>query len=289
MSFGIALSAYPTSYPFENESFVPADVVPGTPDFSFDDATDPGGYTYRGSWKMEVFGGAITDDDMPYVSHHNGFTMWLMVKVYGAPPVLPDSNWNCTLKGTVYAEADFTGVVDGNTICNVGACCTGLIGKPKYGDDQMTWHAWANDRSASGMCGPLETEDLYCVVVGGHFHANCISYNTAADQRLWVVPCYDNIVRYWLTCAVYKQSYAFTYSDGMQDTPTYTDGLSLDQLMGFDGCFTYHDKICNPYSYFFPGSTGTDSGSQAADTDASSPASTVHFLTLIFAVVAYTM
>jgi len=255
---------------------------PGMPDFSFDNDADPGGYIYWGLHELTIFGGTITEDDMPYCAHSNKSTMWLLVKVYGTPPILPLQSWNCTAKDLVLAAKDFTGLINNVKICNVGECCSGLYDKPKYGDDQLAWHSWANDRAASGLCDAPQTEEMYCISVGGHFHTNCYEYYPTPDTRLWNWPCYDNAILYWMTCAVFRQAYAFQYAIGSQDSPIHQNSLSNEEGLTFDGMFSLHDRVCNPYSYYFPdtagGGGGGDGGKDSKDSKDSSPAAFSSFV-----------
>jgi len=270
---GVVFGAYPSTYPFENESFVPVEVPASTPDFSFNADTDPGGYIYRGNIAMEIFGGTLTDDDIPYCNHSNQYSMWLMVMVYGTPPVLPFQTWNCTTSGLTFVDSDFTGIVNNEKICNVGSCCTAMMGLPKFGSDQMTWHSWADDRAAANLCDVPQTEALYCVLVGGHYQANCYEYYPGPSDRIYMQVCFDNIIHYWLTCTVFKSAYAFSYVAGSQDTPIYQAKLSPEESMSFDAVFTLADRLCHPYSYFFPETLQGQSASSAATSSTSSDTS----------------
>jgi len=281
-SVSCVLAAYPTTYPFESEEYVPSSFPASTPDWSFE-PTDPGGYTYYGHIEQTMIGGDITDDNFPFVHHFNGFTMNLLVVIYGAPPVLPLSNWNCTTKGTIFLDSDFTGEIDGNTYCEIGSCCTDLIGVPKYGEDQMTWHTWSNERSASGLCGVVQTEALYCMFVGGHHHLNCQEFAVSPTERLVdIFPCYDNAIKYWLTCAVFKSVYVFQYIIGAQEPATYTEGMAVDEQMAMDGLFIYPDRVCNPYSYYHPAAASSTTGTTGS-TSSTSPAFLTSILSVLFA------
>jgi len=253
---GVALGAdvFPITWPFENESFTPDDPNAGTPDFSFAPETDPGGYVYRGNWKLEVLGGTVTD--MPHCAHMTQFSMWALVQVYGAPPQLPANSWNCTAKDLAFTEADFTGEVNSVKYCNVGECCKDLLGLGKYGDDQMSWHSWASDRAASGLCDAIAFEKQYCIEVGGHFQTNCYEYFTTPTERIYTMLCIDHFVRYWLNCPVFKQAYSYTYADGAQDSSTYQKDCTISQAMTADTNFLNHDRICEPYSYYYPDDAG---------------------------------
>jgi len=284
----VVAGAYPTSYPFENENIEVADILVETPSFTFEDATDPGGYCYYGVWALTLLGGDLTEDNFPMCWHNTGSIMWVMVKIYGAPPLMPQDTWNCTRNELVFADQDFTGEVDGSKYCDQGECCSHLIGKPKYGDDQMAWHSWANDRSSSGLCQPLGTEVMYCLSVGGHYHLNCLGYLIGPNERLVDHPCFDSFIRYWRDCAVFRQAYAPNYSMGLQEPVSYMDRMSVDEMMTWDGSMLYPDRVCHPYSYYFPseGSTGTESssgtGSATSAEDSESPAFYMTMIACLF-------
>jgi len=276
-----AVASYPASYPFENESYVPADVPAGTPNYAYDD-TDTGGYVYTGAFTLSLFDGTLTDDDFPYWPHQNGFAWYNLVSQYAAPPILPASVFNCSLNDLFFKPADYTGMVNGKKVCNTGECCEYLMGQPKFGDDQLSWHDWFDQRVAAGMCD-LISEDIYCVMVGGHFHLNCMQYYLAPTERLVkVLACYDSWTLYYLTCPVYKQAYTYMI---VLEPDQFMDSLSAEENIITDcGAFA-QDRLCHPYSYYYPQTT-SDSESETDSSKTSSTASSDSSAAASLAVVA---
>jgi len=268
LGLAVVSAAYPTTYPFENEAYVPPEMISGTPNFTYDN-TDTGGYVYYGMYKMKAFDGLLTDDDFPYFPHANGYAYYCLVIVYGAPPALPISVWNCS--SLTFADSDFTGSINGQSVCNVGECCKHIIGKPKFGDDQMDWHTWLEDRAAAAMCDDIvETE--YCILTGGHYQTNCLQYYLAPTDRLVMLPCFDHHMLYWLSCSVFKQSYTVML---LHEPASYTDGLSNEDSIVSDVATSLGDHVCNPYSYYYPSSTSSNSSpsSESASVSASDDSS----------------
>jgi len=255
-------ASWPTTYPFENEQVVPVEVPAGTPSWTYEPGSDTGGYMYYGAYTMSVYeNGILTDDDMPYCTHMNRGTEYVLVVAYGAPPQLPLSVWNCS--SMVFTDADFTGLLSGAPVCNVGSCCVELIGKPKFSDDQMDYHTAMNDRLASAMCGDLP-EQTYCIFVGGHFENNCIDYVLSAVERLVTFPCFDDWIVYHLSCPVYKQAYTMFLADTEPDS--YFNTLSIEEVQVIDVICFLGDHVCHPHSYYNP-SAAVTSASSASTTD----------------------
>jgi len=268
-------NGYPKSYPFENENWdVPAIVPVEAPNLTLDPETDTGGYIYWFVVALGKFDGYVQDKDMPYCDQFNGFCMYNLVNTYFVPPVLPLVVWNCTSRLNYFANTDFTGQAAGQKICDVGSCCSEYIGNPKYSVDQMDWHSWLDDRAGAALCGDIKVEDNYCIFVGGDFQMNCIEYHLSALDRLVVTACFDTFVRYYMDCSVFLSVYT---PASIKEPPAYMAGMSNAETLVHDSVSFLQDKICHPYSYYYPSEAkgGDKTGDDDDDDDSASAAFTV--------------
>jgi hypothetical protein len=266
-----AFSAYPTTYPFENESYIPPPLVPSTPDYTFNPDTDPGGYAYRGV-TLWVFDGVLTDDDFPYIPHNSGFSQYVLVNSYSAPPVLQSDVWNCSGKGIVFEKSDFLGVANNEEVCTPGSCCSDIIGLPKFGEDQHEQHDWFNGRAASGLCD-VAPEEVYCIQVGGHFQVNCFSYWVHPTELPAPLICFDSFVVFHLNCNVFKTTYPMILP---WDPPVYYDLMTMEETIVNDAAVFIPDRVCHPYSYYHPNTASTSGSSSASDSGSDESSSTVY-------------
>lgn len=248
-----ASAAYPTTYPFENEAYVPENLPASTPSLTYDD-TDVGGYFFTYHYNGDLHQGTA---EMPYAFTANGCWAYGFVKNFGAPPVLSVSTWNCSLKGIFFGDDDFTGLVNGDKVCDVGSCCSEYVGKVKYSDDQMDWHTWLNDKSAAGLCGDVP-EAEYCIYVAGNFNVNCFEYILSVTERLVTFPCHDNANLFWLSCQVFK---SMGWNIYYVEPPIYEDLMTVEQSFTSQAMVLQPDRVCHPYSYYNPASSASSASS----------------------------
>lgn len=256
----VVFGASPATYPYENESFVPVDMVASTPSYTFDDK-DVGGYMYTHTLNF-----VIKDEDIPFCFMRTGMAQYLIVNKFGAPPHYGTSqtaSWNCTAKGLKFASADFTGTIAGNSVCTAGECCSFVYDIFKFGDDQLTWHSWLDDRSDAGLCEAIN-ENTYCLLSGGDTALNCMEVFVAPETRLAVWTCPQSVVLYMMSCKVFKTEYTRIY---LTEPPMYVDSSSIAENMANDAFSKAQDKMCHPHSYFFPEDTASK---LAGDDDSSS-------------------
>jgi hypothetical protein len=274
---GSVHASYPSTYPFQNEEMVPPALNEATPSYSFDES-DTGGYIYTYHTNRD-----LNNDVYPFAFTGRDGWMYGFVHVFGAPPLLPDSLWNCSAKDDVgpFADADFTGKSGKQTVCKSENCCKSLIdsGLPKYGNDQMDWAAWLTDKVDTGLCGDIEIEEQYCIFTAGHMNTNCFEYipEPASGARPLTFPCHDVAVGYWLSCPAYKQG-GFEYYD--LEPKNYDDNLTVEQYVVLNSVWLQPDRICHPKSYYIPSSPGP--GSESDDDDDDSSASKINLLLLAF-------
>jgi len=261
-------ASYPSTYPFENEAFVPVNTLAATPNLAYDDS-DEGGYIYHYYARAEF---TLTQDDFEsptlFGEDYNGWSptqsgaiRFLLVVHFGAPPDLAASVWNCTLVG-VFSEEAFTGKVNGQTVCNVGECCAGIMGLPKYSDDQLDWHTTIDARTAAGMCGDME-EEMYCVAVGGDFQSNCIEYYLSPSERLFTFICNDSYSLYFLSCPVFLTAFTPVYA--AFEPAVYYNACSQEEYISSDAQYFAGDRVCHPYSYYHPESIVASASLSASD------------------------
>jgi hypothetical protein len=208
----------------------------------------------------------------------SSFYEFSMVANWGIPPTLPFQNWNCTGRdGGVYAASDYTGVVTGKsgeqTLCQVGECCKDWYGLDKWSDDAMSYHEWLNNLASFGLCEDT-IEPIYCQLVDNHYRSNCYELRPTPTTRAVSYGCPDAHMNYWLSCSVYKTVEMF---HGYKMEPQhYMDSETHEQKMLQEVAFQASDKVCNPYSYYFPDtavdSTSTSAASEGSDGSASASA-----------------
>jgi hypothetical protein len=267
------LSSYaaPTTFPYENEVYVPPNLHAATPDYSYEES-DPGGYHYALIWFLD-----LNTAEMPFCAMTTGCNQYTLVATYKLPPILPFDVFNCSANGLIFEEADFAGTVTGTssqTICNVGECCAGYIGLSKFSDDQPEWHNWLNTLASTGLCGDLQTEAMYCAFTNGHMQGNCFTRYATPTERILTLPCPDSYYKYWLdSCPVYKN---VPVNYGLQpEPPVYIADCDLEEAVLVELSTEENDHICHPWSYYFPDEAKNGSGSGSSDDDDDDSSATV--------------
>lgn len=280
-------AAYPSTYPFENESYVPPAMLASEPSETYDD-TDTGGYIYTYAHTK-----TLTEDDLPYAPIGAGMGKFMLVVAYGAPPELPASSWNCTAKELLpLSDADFTGVINSQTVCAVGSCCEEFFGLPRFSENQMEWHSMVADRATGALCEDIQTE-VYCTFVLAASTVNCVEYFPGVTERPVVVVCADNYALYYFTCPIYLQQYNAIW---VMEPPLYVDQLTQELFILSEAFALGMDRICHPYSYYHPESlspssttssttsSSASSGSESTSTESSGAKILTLFSLLVFSV-----
>jgi len=283
-------ASYPTTYPFENEVYVPEKLPASTPSLTFDDL-DVGGYIYTYSYTLQL------DEVWPeYDAAGFGFCwsmtgdkQFILVNFYKIGAFLPEDNWNCTKKGNYFVASDYTGDVNGFQVCEVGNCCQQFYGTPKYTADQPTDHELLNKVISSNVCDASSMlEDLYCVQVSGHSQMNCIEQYVSATDRLFMIACHDIHVAYWMSCPVIKNVGLVILTF---EPPLYYSLCTPEQLTSVEAVVFNVDRICRPYSYYSPAETGSstvNSGSASSSASVQSTTSTTSGALLSGVIVSFT-
>lgn len=265
----VAGSGYPSTYPFENnvEENVPVALPAATPNYEFTHDTDPGGYIYLSTLcDLNSHDFAVR----PYsMCSDCGVSMAHLVFTFSLPPVLPMQTWNCTASGFTFSASDFYGEVGGMQIeCAQGGCCSDFVGKPAYTLDPVSFHEKWNKYIQIGSCTTSLPEAFYCAEIA--YDWVCFDRYVSAAERTHVEACYDLAYVYFRSCPVFR-SIGVNSENEAYETKLYLANLSPDESFVVYGVHTYNDRVCHPYSYYFPAAaddTDTDANN-SADIDVS--------------------
>merc|ERR1711865_302424 len=248
-----AKASYPSAYPFEMESVVPPAPLSATPSWAADDA-DPGGYTYTFNYmRTELTGDGRGDghnDDFCFAA--SGMLVHYLQAKASAPPVLDATVWNCTRRGHIISADTFWGTLGDAKICEVGECCKHLYGFPTYFSAEPMANFNEHDGTvyAAGMCAEPYSEELYCTKQDNGLRYACFEQFLTDTERLHTFPCHDMFYNYLINCKLYAQTgYA---EDTFAEPESYTTSSSPDQLNAWTTVYMIPDKVCTPYSYFYP-------------------------------------
>lgn len=268
-----AEAAYPSSYPFENESVIPPGPIASTPSYSYDEE-DAGGYVYTYGYTRE-----LTDEMIPFSfanggkeeAHVGGVIQYFMAFFQGAPAISPVGWWNCSSRWNpetglffIIESGKFINTVAGIKMCEEGECCKHLYGFPTFfgyapREDDYTREA---EFFEGGMCDDIFSYEVYCHLFDGGLDFACYDVNLSASDRLVVNACFDNYFRYLMQCKLYVTT--GMKWDPAYDPESYTDSMSAEELNSWSALTTgRYDKVCNPYSYYHPESAA-GSGSQSS-------------------------
>jgi hypothetical protein len=277
LAAGYATAAYPSTYPFENESLVPAAPREATPSWTFDDA-DAGGYVYTFMYKY-----VVTEEEIPkFCFLGNGAWAHQLVVRSEVAPLHPYTIFNCTEKNYILGDYSFLGEVAGQKICEQGECC-----KEYY--DTVTY--WALDEPyipyyeavasvyEDGACTEMFGEEVYCPWMSSGQQWGCIEQFVSLTDRMVLYPCYDSFYNFFMGCQLYKVSGYMWRSEN--EPAQYVEDSSAEETNAGNSVYFCPDHVCRPYSYYYPeyaksdsSSVGSGSGSKQSE---ESPAS---YLTL---------
>lgn len=260
-----AEAAYPTTFPFENEKLQVAVPLASTPSYKFDE-DDPGGYFYT-----HVIEKVLDEADIEagYCTSSSGALMFAYAS-FNYPPVLNKIIYNCTRgENEKIMDKQFLGQVGTDKICEVNNCCKDLIGLPGTSlvsePKVQTYSTWSEIKS-SGSCPEAMSEEMYCTIFSYGLSKTCMEQWVSVTDRLFVFPCYDTFVNYIQSCKLYKLT---GYYLPMYEPEDYWSKQSGEQNTAVTGLWDMGDKVCRPYSYFYPefalADSSSDSGSESED------------------------
>lgn len=259
--------SYPAEYPFENELTAPPAPRAQTPSYTFTDG-DVGGYIYTYAYMRSEI------KDFPFSFHYNShFNCWGLVNLHDAPivngyPLRDVQVYNCTAKGDAFllSEETFPGIFKGETVCEKGECCNQWYGTYGFwgGDAPDTWMLDKTETEYdTGTCSDGITEPMYCLMGEWWSHAGCIEAFVSESERVnsRVVPCYDISVHWYFSCPVYKVA-GIIFDD--REPAVYNEESSPEENTAHSSFWHTQDKVCHPYSYYFPDFAKTSSTSTAS-------------------------
>jgi hypothetical protein len=275
---GFSAASYPAAYPFENESNVPPAPLEATPSWTFDDA-DPGGYMYSFAFMFD-----ITDEMFPFSYGTTGFFSHTNVVRSDLPPIEDISRWNCSAMGNELGPYSYFGVVSDVTICEEGECCKGSWGASALFDVSSPYAPYYDDISKvedDGGCPEMFDEHVYCTFMAAYHPWGCTNQFVSTSEREFVYPCYDSIYNHYSSCTLYKN--VGTMWRPSIEPEAYIAQSSAEQINAVNGLFWVPDRVCHPYSYFYPDTAKTSSSgsegsvSETAESSADSESSAVGF------------
>lgn len=235
---------YPSTYPFENEREPPPTLRPSTPSYTFDES-DEGGYNYAHGETLE-----LVEDMLPFCWAISGIEMWFFTS-QGIPPVIPSTSWfNCTASNGVPLGPDsYLGVVDNKVICEKGECCSEYMGiMSESAEVNSQRYEEKSKLSRAGVCEAFH-EGLYCVSFSNSLSKYCLEQIISVTERQVILPCYDSFYYYFMSCKLYKRS---GYTLEGRESAKYVDGCTPEENTAWGSLNGLADRVCRPYSYFFP-------------------------------------
>jgi len=285
-----ANAEYPTTYPYENERFDVSGPHAETPSRTFDDA-DPGGYVYYYayelqtdiSWTVDGFFCFVTSGvfDHEYVVLND----WAIVEIPGS--ITPYEWSNCTYRWTPYNDytyddtstfvpTSWNNELEGHKFCEKDECCkdmvgllAGLYGNKVLDDEQVVESAIYKN----GLCDNLYDEQVMCGIFSRGLSTHCIDQFITHTDRLYVFACYDGYYAYLLNCKVYMAS-GLVGTVGYEPEAYYGESTG-EELNAWASVRLFPDKMCHPYSYYFPEFAKDGSSSEGSVSISSSEVSEV--------------
>jgi len=247
---GFASAAYPATFPFENESTEIVGPLAATPSDSYDE-DDSGGYIYTYFY-------ALTEVSTTDCFVNNGANRYRFKVQWGIPPIMPTSQFNCTAKGPIFDEDTFdSDEFAGQKMCDDGpkSCCPQFRGEKKYRAN--TDAHMENDIlmlegfQETGLCTETFHVGSFCSL----FNDNAIFWCNEQilgdlERTIENTVCFDSWTHWLLdNCPVF--SAAFPVLEGLEPDH-YMQSMSNAENIGWLGIHWLSDKVCLPYSYFFP-------------------------------------
>lgn len=278
--FGVnadAKSVYPTMYPFEKETYKPPTLPETKPidSANFEDKTNPGGYLIRNmlcdpySDDRLAYSDASFKDTVPESYHAAkppgfwecraaGLNQW---KRKGNAGTSASKNCSALIPtgGAKYSESSFyPDTLDGKKFCDASTCCKHMNGMLINNPTRIpNTFKHTEDLMQVGLCTELASEYHLCSY--STWTSYCIEYyigGKTKNQRVNVLPCFDTSVRWLMKCPVFKKSSSSLRGASSilrdWDTDSYFALLSPEQVMVLYPTSKIHDRVCNPYSYYFP-------------------------------------
>lgn len=262
---GAVTAAYPSTFPFESEIVLPTYPPVSTPSHTYDDK-DPGGYFHTYIVLNEGFDKMI-DDGRAWVTcglyDHNTVISW------GLDAPMPNPWFNCTDRGNYIDENTYNfDTISGTKYCDSPeVCCEEHHGKLKYRPDDSD--AMDIDRELfeesyeTGMCTSNLHQGAFCSLFNDYATVFCNEQVVDDTERGILQTCFDSQLNFLTHCPVFKS--VATKVEGVEPE-AYIEAMTVDEWWSHSSMFWMPDKVCHPYSYFFPEQSTADSKS-ASDSD----------------------
>lgn len=290
VTVGLCAASYPTQYPFESESLVPPAPLEATPSLTFDE-NDAGGYVYTYGYMYDM---TESDTEEGFCYMRNGLWSHQNVVRNSAPPVMPFQDHNCSANGNKLGEASYFGTVAEVQICAQGECCENYWGTWTYWNSDSPYMGYYDDIGKvyeDGLCEEMFGEPMYCTIMNGAQQWGCIEQYITPTERQVIVNCYDYIYNHYAGCKLYQIE---GYMWRPQTEPEgYRADSSAEQINAVNALYFAPDRVCHPYSYYFPEYAASSasqsegqSSSESSMSDTSESSSAAALVTIAAAFVA---
>merc|ERR1712216_282031 len=100
---------------------------------------------------------------------------------------------------------------------------------------------------------------------------NCIDYHVSPTERVVTTACYDTFVLFYFNCKVFMQAYV---NPTIKEPMPFQEAMSNEETIVHDAVAFLQDRVCHPYSYYYPESAGGSTTSGTTSAAASASAST---------------
>lgn len=240
-------ATYPSTFPFDLGEF--ESLPEATPDFTFSE-TDPGGYFRLGEFcDLNDFADHFEDD---YVMIPFDCKNYLHRLNYLGMATRPQKGlWNCSYIEPVSASQikDASRLASGQTAeCVDYVDSTPMIFNTLDFLDPILVAAGCPQAPESALCLEMFQDQQFCE-----------EQITSLTERVMILPCGDNIMRFLLSCPAFVIPIAYE----SQEPEQYYISLSAAQSITLYGLRLNSDRVCYPYSYYYGDESSNDDGSTA--------------------------
>lgn len=281
-----ALDAYPSSYPFENESYPPSGPLAQTPSYTYTQ-DDPGGYAYT-----SMYARVLTEEEVPgFCIYQSGARSFMFVHDFKWPPYFDTSVYhNCTKQSKgIMDSTTFRGKLGDYDICEPKSCCPDYQGvMARSTNDQETYNKIYKtyaDILPSGLCKEVFHEGVYCAVTSNEFLSFCIEQYITVTERTILPPCYDSYYNWVFTCPLYAKAGLFIAA---YEPLEYVSRSSVAENQATQNVKdALGDKVCKPYSYYYPNTAKSNQNLASTSASTSDESSSFILTTLCLSLSAF--
>lgn len=268
--------AYPTSFPYENEVYVPPSLPRGHGDIydkpdplnvildteTFDE-TDIGGYGAR----VERCDPTVW---APYNVVQCGYNRYWGFHVLGESSLPPSGFFNCTNRDyppeeKYWKSSDFAGKVSTFTVCS--ECCKEYYGLDKFNTGTTNRESQLDLHFTTGMCSSI-TEEAYCALVDDSQHV-CTDNFLSKVLRKRIEMCSDTVVLFFMGCPIFANEGIGEFIKNSEPA-AYIEKLTPDMTMLIYSFWKCTDRVCYPHSYYHPEDVKMETGTPAVATPVTS-------------------